>query len=238
MIVTIMQPGYMPWLGFFERVFLSDLFIVLDNVQLDGNSKTNFTNRNKIKTHQDYTWLTIPIKKKGNYGDLFINKIGIDNDVKWRNKHLGSLKQFYGKAPFFNLYFPDIEKMICDDIDLLSPFINQLNNYLFSILSINTRIIYSSSMPENEFQKDDLILDLCKKVGATKYISGPFGRDYIDSSKFNSSNIELLYHDYQHPEYKQQFDGFIPYLSVLDLLFNHGPDSLRILNTSKMMDGY
>jgi hypothetical protein len=233
MIVTIMQPAYLPWLGFFERAYLSDILIVLDHVQLDTNSKTNFTNRNKIKTNQDNIWLTIPIKKKGKYGELYINKIEIDNELKWKQKHLGSIKQFYGKSPFFNMYFPSLEKLICDEHNFLHSFINQINKQLFELLSINTKVIYSSSMPEITSKKDELILDLCKSVGANKYISGPLGRDYIDVSKFRSNNIELLFHDYKHPDYKQQFDGFIAYLSVIDLLFNHGLDSLQILNTTK-----
>jgi hypothetical protein len=236
MIVTIMQPGYIPWLGFFERVFLSDLFIVLDHVQLDANSKTNFTNRNRIKTTEDFTWLTIPIKKKGNYGELFINKIEIDNTVKWKQKHLGTIKQFYAKAPFFNDYFPGIEESICDQQDLLNPFLNKIDNYLFDLLSIKTKIVYSSSLPEIRSQKDDLILDLCKSFGASKYVSGPFGRNYINPLKFSRNNIELMFHDYKHPQYKQQFNEFVPYLSIIDLLFNHGPDSLAILNTTKNTD--
>jgi hypothetical protein len=236
MIVTIMQPAYLPWLGFFERAYLSDLFIVLDHVQLDTNSKTNFTNRNKIKTPQDSTWLTIPIKKKGKYGELFINKIQIENEAKWKYKHLCSIKQFYGKAPFFKEYFLGLEECISNEQDDLIPFIDKINNYLFELLSIKTKVIYSSSMSEITSQKDDLIFDLCKGVGATKYISGPFGRDYINTSKFSNNNIELLFHDYKHPEYKQQFSGFVPFLSVIDLLFNHGADSLQILNTTKSPD--
>jgi hypothetical protein len=232
-----MQPAYLPWLGFFERAYLSDLFIVLDHVQLDTNSKTNFTNRNKIKTPYDSTWLTIPIKKKGKYGELFINKIEIDNDVKWKHKHLGTIKQFYSKAPFFKEYFQGIEELITNEQDFLNTFIEKINIHLFELLSIKTKIIYSSSLSEITSQKDDLILDLCKSVGATKYISGPFGRDYIDGLKFSNNNIELLFHDYKHPKYKQQFLGFVPYLSVLDLLFNHGADSLQILNTTKTTYG-
>lgn len=236
MTVTIMQPAYLPWLGFFERIYLSDLFIVLDHVQLDTSSKTNFTNRNKIKTPQNNTWLTIPVKRKGKYGELFINKIEIDNEVNWKHKHLGSIKQFYSKAAYFNQYYTRIEELISNDSIFLVPFIDLINKNLFEMLSIETKMIYSSSMSEINSQKDDLILDLCRNVGATRYISGPFGRDYLDISKFKKNDIELLFHDYKHPEYKQQFGGFSPYLSIIDLLFNHGKNSLQILNTTKSSD--
>ena len=146
---------------------------------------------------------------------------------------MGSIKQFYKKTPFFKEYYNGIEECISSEQTLLAPFLNEITQHLFEILSIKTKVIYSSSIPGITSHKDDLIVDLCCSVGATRYISGPFGRDYLDSSKFQKNNIELLFHDYKHPDYKQQFEGFISNLSILDLLFNYGTNSLQILNTTK-----
>lgn len=227
-----MQPAYLPWLGFFERIILSDVFVVLDNVQLDTNSKTNFTNRNKIRTPQGETLLTVPIKKKGNYGNLYIDQLEISNESNWKQKHWESVKQFYSKSPFFKDHKPFFELVYKKDYLLLIDLINEINQYLFEVLQIQSKIIYSSSLGINS-SKEDLILDICLALKTDTYISGPFGKEYLDKALFEQKNIELLFHDYKHPEYKQMFPGFIPFMSIIDLLFNHGPDSMQILNTTK-----
>ena len=161
MIVTIIQPAYLPWLGFFERIKLSDLYIVLDHVQMDGNSKTNFINRNKIRTQTDFTWLTIPLKKKGNFGNLFINSIEIDNTSKWKYKHWNSIKQYYSKTPFFKQHIPFLEEFYSSDHERIIDIINHLNRYLFQQLAITTPVMYSSEIKDIDSVKDQLILDLC-----------------------------------------------------------------------------
>lgn len=232
MIVTIMQPAYLPWLGFFERILYSDILVVLDNVQLDGNSKTNFTNRNSIRTPQDSLLLTVPIKKKGTYGNLVINQIEISNESNWKKKHWDSIKQFYAKAPFFKHHSAFFESIYLKDYTLLVDLIKDINEYLFIQLNVKSKIIYSSSLSNIKSAKDDLILDICLELNADTYISGPFGRDYLNEENFHKKNIKILYHDYEATEYKQVFSGFKSNLSVIDLLFNCGPDSRK-----KIMSG-
>lgn len=227
-----MQPAYLPWLGFFERIILSDVFVVLDNVQLDTNSKTNFTNRNKIRTPQGSTFLTVPIKKKGNYGHLFIDQLEISNESNWRQKHWESIRQFYSKSTFFKEHKAFFESVYKKDHTLLVNLINEINEYLFEVLEVQSKIIFSSSLGINS-SKDDLILDICTELKADTYISGPFGKDYLDKTIFDEKKIKLLFHEYKHPEYKQMFPDFLPYMSILDLLFTHGPSSTEILNTTK-----
>lgn len=233
MILTIMQPAYLPWLGFFERIILSDVFVVLDNVQLDTSSKTNFTNRNTIRTPQGSTLLTVPLKKKGNFGNLFIDRLEINNESNWKRKHWDSIKQFYAKAPFFQDHQLFFESLYKKEYLLLIHLVNDLNKYLLDALKINTQIIYSSSLKNIHSSKENLIVDICSELKASTYISGPFGRDYLNKAAFSKKNIDLVFHDYNHPEYKQIFPGFLSYMSVIDLLFNHGPNSLDILNTTK-----
>lgn len=233
MTLTIMQPAYLPWLGFFERVLLSDVFVVLDNVQLDSSSKTNFTTRNKIRTPQGSSLLTVPVKKKGNYGSLFIDQLEISNDSNWKQKHWDSIKQFYTKSPFFKEHSDFFEVLYKKEYSLLVDVMKDIIHYLLETLKINTKIIYSSSLKNIQSVKDNLIADICTELKASTYISGPFGRDYLDKALFDTKKIDLLFHDYKHPEYKQMFPGFEPYMSVIDLLFNHGPESVRILNTTQ-----
>lgn len=233
MILTIMQPAYLPWLGFFERILLSDVFVILDNVQLDSSSKTNFTTRNKIRTPQGSTLLTVPVKKKGNYGSLFIDQLEISNESNWKQKHWDSIKQFYTKSPFFKEHRDFFEGLYQKEYSLLADLMKDIITYLLDALRIDTKIIYSSSLKHIQSAKDHLIADICTELNASTYISGPFGRDYLDKELFMGKNINLLFHDYKHPEYKQIFPGFEPYMSVIDLLFNHGQESAQILNTTR-----
>lgn len=232
MILTIMQPAYLPWLGFFERIILSDVFVVLDNVQLDTNSKTNFTTRNKIRTPQGSSLLTVPIKKKGNYGNLFIHQLEISNETNWKQKHWDSIRQFYKKALFFKEHEMFFETVFTKQHTLLIELINEITEYLLDALGIRKKVIYASALGIQS-SKDDLIVDICNELKASTYISGPFGRDYLNGQAFKEKNIALLFHDYQHPVYKQLFPDFYPYMSVIDLFFNYGPGSVNILNTTK-----
>ena len=102
MKVTIMQPAYLPWLGYFDRVSKSDLFIVLDHVSMDNSSKNKFANRNKIRTHQGWSWLTIPIQSSGSSQDIPLNELHINNSFNWRKKHFKSIQSCYQKSPFYS----------------------------------------------------------------------------------------------------------------------------------------
>ncbi len=228
MIVSIMQPAYLPWLGYFDRIARSQTHIVLDHVLIDKNSKTKFANRNKIRTREGWIWLTVPLQSSGRSSELFLNRIEIDNSSQWMSKHWRALQLNYSRAPFFTDHAPYLEYMYSQEWRLLSDLLHGVTRYLLEALGIKTTLLYSSDLGVTS-QKDQLILDLCRTIGATQYISGPFGRDYLQEEHFAAAGIELLYHDYQHPVYKQVFQGFEPYMSTIDLLLNHGPASLDIL---------
>ena len=227
MIVSIAQPAYLPWLGYFDRIFKSDVHVVLDDVMLERSSKTRFTNRNKIKTHQGSLWLTVPVATSG-LGQPIINEAMIENESKWPNKHFQTLIGSYNKSVYFNEYKIWFEDFYKKEWKLLCPLLEYSTDYLLNIFGITSSLIKSSEM-RAEGQKSDYILNLCKEVGATVYLSGPFGRDYLDLDMFENADIDVRFHDYQHPMYKQLFEKFIPYMSIVDLLFNEGPKSLDIL---------
>ncbi|MCW5824481.1 MAG: WbqC family protein [Cyanobacteria bacterium TGS_CYA1] len=231
-LVSISQPAYLPWLGYFARIAESDLHIVLDHVQLE---KRSFTVRNRIRTANGWNWLTVPVKTKGKGFDLPINRIEIQNEKNWRNEHYQSIKHAYAKTRFFNEHKQFFESFYHQDWQMLFDLCREQTSYLLKAFEINTPIISSTQLNSNFF-KDDLILDLCKKVECSTYISGPFGRDYICEKKFEDAGIKVIYHDYSHPVYKQRWEPFEPYMSAIDLLFNHGPVSKRIL-TGKVEDG-
>jgi hypothetical protein len=226
MIVSINQPAYMPWLGYFHRIAMSDCHIVLDHVQFEKNS---YINRNSIRTASGTTWLTVPVKTKGKFGELAINSLEINKDAKWWAKHWRSIQQNYHKAPFFKLHAPFIEAVYKREWRYLAELNREITLYLLNALGINTPLMYSSQMgPEGD--KDELVLYLCEKVGANTYLSGALGRNYLREELFVRKKIDVIYQDYQHPSYSQCYGPtFEPYMASIDLLFNHGPASYDIL---------
>ena len=225
MIVSINQPAYMPWLGYFHRIAMSDLHIVLDHVQFEKNS---FVNRNKIRTATGWSWLTVPVLTKGRFGDLAIDGLRTAGAIDWRRKHWHSLRSSYGRAPYFADHAEFLQEVYAKDWPRLAPLMAEIARYLFAAFGIEREILISAGLNVSG-RKQALILNLCREVGADVYLSGPLGRDYIDESGFEAAGIEVRYHDYRHPTYTQVHGGFEPYMAAIDLLFNHGNDSAGIL---------
>lgn len=232
MIVTIMQPAYLPWLGFFDRVAASDLFVVLDHVRMDRSTKTQFANRNKVRTRTGWCWLTVPVPS---HGDLLLHRLPISPDSRWQAKHLATLEQCYGKTAHFGAHRDFFRELFATPAGLLAEPVNRSTAYLLDALGIKAPVVFSSSLKERS-TKSGLVLNLCREVGASSYISGPFGREYLDRAAFESAGIDLIFHDYAHPEYSQAYPGFEPYMSVVDLLFNHGLESLEILASGRRLN--
>ncbi len=228
MIVSIAQPAYLPWLGYFDRIHRSDLAIILDDVQFE---RRGFTHRNQIKGQDGSLWLTVPVNRKGNFYRN-INKLTVNNDSNWRKKHWNRIRHCYSKAPFWPKYASVLEQLFQHDRLDLASLLTDSTAQLFCMLGIKTKTVFSSEMKAGGI-KSERILNLCLEVGAKVYVSGPFGRDYLDAASFSRAGIKLMYHDYQHPTYTQLYKGFCPFMSVIDLLFNHGPDSLRKLSNNQ-----
>lgn len=228
MVVSINQPAYLPWLGYFDRIARSQIHIVLDHVQFEKNS---FTNRNKIRIKEGACWLTVPVKTKGRFGHLQINTVEIADINNWPQKHWQSLLTNYGKAPYFGQHRAFFEGVYAKRFERLIDLNRVITEYLLDAFSIGTRILYSSELPV-EGTKSALVLNLCQQIGATSYLSGPLGRGYLVTDSFTAADITLDFHDYAHPVYSQVFPGFEPYMTAVDLLFNHGPDAKKILSES------
>jgi hypothetical protein len=229
MRVSINQPAYLPWLGYFARIAASDLHIVLDHVQFEKNS---YTNRNKVRTKEGWTWLTVPVKSKGRFGELSIRSLEISDTVRWCEKHWGTIKMNYVKTPFFATHSAFFESIYARNWVLLSDLMKEINTYLLGVLDIRTKIVFSSEMGV-QGAKDELVLNLCREVGATHYLSGPLGRDYLRENLFHEAGIEVDYHDYQHPTYAQAYGGFESNMAAIDLLFNHGSESKAIMERNQ-----
>jgi len=225
MIVSINQPAYLPWLGYFERIARSDLHVVLDHVQFEKNS---FTNRNKVRVKEGTAWLTIPLATKGRFGDLAIQHLEFAAGDPWRKKHWATLRMNYARAPHFAAYAPAYEALYAREWPGFMPFVRAMLEQQLRDLEIATPLVYSSELSVGG-TKSELVLNLCRHTAATVYLSGALGRDYLDAASFAAAGIEVRYQDYAHPTYAQVWPGFESHICVLDLLFNHGPASRDIL---------
>ena len=223
--MTAHQPVYLPWLGLFHKIILADYFVSFNQVQY---LPKDWNNRNKIKTDKGSLWLTVPVLRSG-YREKTIAEININNDTRWNIKHWKSIKQFYGKAPYFNRYSNFFEDVyIKKEWEYLIDINEYMLKWFLDELSIKTKFLDAKEY-YLKGKKSDLVLDMCKKLKAKTYIFGKHGTDYADLVSFEENNIDIIFQDYRHPKYHQLYPGFIPYLSIIDLLFNYGPNSKEIL---------
>ena len=215
MILSAHQPAYLPWLGYFDKIIKSNVFVFLDTVQFEKNS---FINRNKIKTPQGSVWLTVPVKLKGHL-DVPLLKIEIDHKINWQKNHLKSIYLNYKKAPHYKEGYFKIEGLYNTDYELISELCWDHLGFWLKELGIEKRIVRSSELPITS-KKSDLILDLCRYFQADRYISGALGRNYLEEVRFKEAGISIEYQDYQHPVYPQLWGEFLPYMSIVDFWMN------------------
>jgi hypothetical protein len=226
--IAILQSSYFPWLGYFDQLIKSDVFIIYDDVQFDKNG---WRNRNKIRTSNGEMWLTVPIHNKLS-SKIHIKDIQIDYSKNWTRKHLNSIYINYSKANYFNDYFPHLklifEKNYENLVDLNMEILKYINNWL----GVNRLIIKSSTLGIQGSQTERLI-NICKYFGLYRYLTGNSAINYLELEKFKSAGIEVIWQNYEHPKYTQVYKDFIPYLSILDLIMNEGKNSLEIISGSK-----
>lgn len=228
-MITIHQPEFLPWLGFFDRIKKSDIFVILDDV---GYQKNGFINRNRIKTGKGPQWITIPVR--GRSPNLKINEIFIDNSKKWSSKILASLQDNYHDAPFFEKYFIFFEKTFDKEWEKIIDLDIYLIKNMCGFLGIKLDIKVASQMNISG-AKTERLVNICKTVSADTYLSGPGGKNYMDLSLFEKNGIKVIFQDFKHPQYSQMFSmkEFMTNLSIIDLLFNCGEKSKEILNSNQ-----
>jgi hypothetical protein len=226
-----MQPSYLPWLGYFDLILQSDLFLVYDNVQYD---KDGWRNRNRIKTPKGLQWLTVPVLTTG------LNKptnrdIRISNHEHWQRKHLASLKMNYAKAACFGEVFPIIESVLSKPWDFLLDLNMRFLNDFCDYLGIRKNFKFASEvrvdLPEG---KNEKLVAYCRHFQAEEFYEPAGGKGYIDPAMFESNGVRLTFQDYQHPGYPQLHGAFVPCLSTADLLLNCGKKSANAIRGESM----
>jgi hypothetical protein len=225
--VVISQSDYIPWKGFFDLIGAADELILFDDAQY---TRRDWRNRNRIKTPHGPVWITIPVEVKGKYYQRICDTI--ISDPGWANAHWNQIRQCYSRAAHFAAYREAFEDLYlaCRETSL-SRINHRFLTAICSILGIKLRITWSMDYQLAE-GKTERLIDLCRQARAHRYLSGPSARDYIEPAKFAQAGIELEYCNYSgYPEYPQLYPPFVHEVSILDLIFNTGPDARNYMKT-------
>lgn len=233
MICAIMQPTFMPWVGYFDLIDSVDKFVFLDDVQL---TKRSWQVRNRIKTVQGELYITLPIKKSKHRNEEMINSAKISN-FEWVGKTLKTIQANYKKSSCFGEVYPFIEVLLNSKKEMLSDFNSYIILEISKKIGIQTEFLHSSIL-SSEGIKDELLSNICLEIGADMYLSPQGSAIYIEEKNaggaFSKQNIELYYHDYNPISYPQLHGDFIPYMGIFDLLLNVGfEDALNMIRSGR-----
>jgi len=225
--VVISQSNYIPWKGFFDSVNLADEFVFYDDMQF---TRRDWRNRNQIKTKDGVKWLTVPVEVKGKYFQKI--KDTTISDPGWAKNHWDTITHNYSKAEYFKEYKDFFQELYMGkEYVLISDVNTTFTKAICKLLGIETKIRQSDEFELLE-EKSERLVDICKKLNATDYYSGPAAKAYMDESKFENENIKIHYFDYSgYPEYRQLHGEFTHAVSIIDLIFNEGPDAKNFMKT-------
>lgn len=223
MIVAIHQPQYLPWIPYCDKADQCDVFVYLDNVQYQKNGVQN---RNQILTNQGPRWLTVPVRASL---EQTIRETPIA-DRHWPRKHLRSLQQEYRRAPYFSLLDATFEAILETDWPSLADLNIAVTDWMFNHLGIRSRRVRASEFAAPG-AKEDLVIAICRALGATEYLSGTGARSYQTAESFAAHGLRLSYQAYRNQPYPQcaGASDFAPDLSALDLILNAGPEAREIM---------
>ena len=226
MKVSIHQPDYIPWLGFYYKVAISDTFVFLDDAQYSNEADHNV---NVIKTANGPLRLKIPVEQ--HLGDLICN-VRTRDELKWKEKHLKTIQMNYGKAAHFAEIFPDFSDIIMQTYPSIFELNAAIDKYFFDNFGFKTKIVKSSDL-NIDTKREKKVIDICKALGADEYISGNGARAYQVEEHFTECGLKLTYIDYVPVEYNQLWKEFAPNMSALDYIFNCGFDWEYVMDSVK-----
>jgi hypothetical protein len=220
--VVILQPFYLPYAGVFELVRMADVFVFYDDVKV---SRQNWQSRNQIKTAQGTQWLVVPLLGSN---EATVRDAALNDNEPWRRKHRTAIEQAYGKAPHRALLLDALVPAWAEPWANLADLNISTFTKLSELMGVEAQFVRSSEL-EVGGTASQRVLDICARLDATRYISGPAARSYLDEAAFDRAGVELCYHRFEHPRYRQLHGEFVPNLSVVDLIANEGPDAGAIV---------
>lgn len=218
-ITSIMQPTYLPWIGYFQQIHRADNFVFLDDVQFD---KRSWQQRNRILLHGDEHYLTIPVQSKGKRDQLIID-VETDENQQWRKKHISTLRQAYQKHSFGPEIIEVVERVLGTTSEKLVDVTIEMITAICSMMELEPRFLRSSGLPV-EGKKSAYLYEICTHLESDRYLGACGSRDYIENENiFGSRGLAVAYQDYRPRDYPQRgAAGFVPYLSIIDLIANMG----------------
>lgn len=228
MMVGIHQPNYFPWMGYFDKMNKSDVFILLDEVQLTDSSMTQ---RNRVLNCNGVpTYITVAFQKAG-YMQKQLREIELNQNIDWQKRQMDFLKGTYGRTPYFKEVWELIEPIFSKKYRTLVEVNYDTICLIKDLLEIPTKLVWQSQLdyPRDAY-KNDLILNLCKSVSADIYLSGTGAQKYMDLDSFTQSGIKVEFQKFTMPEYEQKYSKeFCTGLSMLDVLLNCGVEGTKHL---------
>jgi hypothetical protein len=222
--VVVLQPGYLPWLGFFDQLRRADVFVYYDDVQYD---KHGWRNRNRIKTQAGPLWLTVPVRHAG-LGFPRILDVEIEARRPWARKHVASIRQAYAAAPFAHRYIPELEALLHSRWDRLVDLDIAVASMMAGWFGLERRVERSSTLGVGGARSERLVR-ICQRFGANVYLSGAAAQSYLDVPLFEQHGIHVEWQQFTHPVYPQLHGAFVPFLSAIDLLLNCGNGARAVL---------
>lgn len=219
MVVSIHQPDYISYLGYFYKISKSDVFVFLDDCQF---SNDNMHHWNRVKTPQGECRLKVPVVQ--HLGDL-ITDVRTRDNLGWKEKHLKTLEMNYSRAPYYRDFYPVFRELLLTDYNSLADMNIAINTEIAKRFGFGAKMLRSSQMDINTV-REERVIDIVKLVGGDTYISGHGAKAYQVDEHFSDKGINLVYTDYSPIEYTQQWPkaGFLPYMSTIDYIFNCGFD--------------
>ncbi|MCI5602039.1 MAG: WbqC family protein [Clostridiales bacterium] len=219
MILSGHQPNYLPYPGLIGKILHSDKFIYVSNVQFE---KKSWQNRNRIKGANGEIVLSVPVLTKGKF-EQSISEVKINNKISWENKHFSAIDLNYRKAPYYNTYIDFFRDLYSREWEYLNELDIYVMNWILNELKIKTEIYYDTDY-KFEGKNNALLINMTKELESDMYLSNKGSQNYVDIDMFVSNGLNHKYIDYVGKEYRQCFRNYIPNLSIIDMLFNIGPD--------------
>ena len=222
-ICVISQPRFFPGLHYLHRMLVADVFVILDTVQFTPRHEEN---RAKLKSPQGAQWLTAPVRKHNREQTILETKI--DNSQRWQRKAMNTLTALYGKTPLFRDYADAVSSILETPHETLSQLDQASWQPALQSLGVSCQFVNASELRASG-NGPQLLLNICKQLKASVYLSGALGKDYLDTAAFAAEGVSVKFHHYAYPVYAQRFGEFVPFLSYLDMLFNVGLDRDEIM---------
>lgn len=230
MTISIIQPCFVPWLGYFEQIALADVFVYMDDVQY---TKKDWRNNNQLKSPSGVKGIFFPVQKT--HRDTLIHEVLISYNSDWQAVLLNQMREWYKKAPHFAEVYSLVETVINRRFTRLVDLNQSLNGAIMEYIGIQTPVYRTSEIPRNSDNKSDRIIEICRHFkGVDKLYDGKKAQEFIDVNYFAARCIEVVFQDYKHKPYPQLYGEFVPYMSVLDLMMNTGKSSLDFIITTKI----